>query len=58
MVRGTIRWKQDLEQVCYGLAAATIDEKVRIAETLMRDTSLTLFQASIHQQAKNAFNAA
>ena len=56
--RVIIRWKRDLERVCLGLGAANIHEKVRIAETLMRDTSLTLFQTSLHDQAKPGFDAA
>jgi hypothetical protein len=57
-VRVMLRWKREVERVCYGLAAATIDDKVRIAETLMRDTPLTLFQASIMKQAETAKAAA
>jgi hypothetical protein len=54
-VRTMIRWMQDLNRVCQGLNATTIQEKCRIAETLLRDTPLTLFKASIGVQAELAF---
>ena len=57
-VRVMLRWKREVERVCYGLAAATIDDKVCIAETLMRDTPLMLFQTSILSQAETAQAAA
>jgi hypothetical protein len=56
--RVLIRWKRDLERVCYGLAANTIQDKVRIAETLMRDTPLTLFQGKMFQLAQATYETA
>jgi hypothetical protein len=56
--RVIIRWKRDLERVCHGLNATTINAKIRIAETLMRDTPLTLFQSKILTQSTDAYNIA
>ena len=56
--RVLIRWKRDVQRVCTGLAANTVQDRIRIAETLMRDAPLTLFQGRMQELAQEAFNAA
>ena len=56
--RVLIRWKRDVQQVCAGLAANTVQDRIRIAETLMRNAPLTLFQGGMQELAQEAFNEA
>ena len=56
--RVLIRWKQDVQRVCAGLAANTVQDRIPIAETLMRDTPLMLFQGRMQELAQEAFDEA
>ncbi len=56
--RVIIRWKKDVYKVVRGLGVTTTGNMIRIAETMMRDTPLTLFQSKITVLAEAAYDRA
>ena len=56
--RVILRWKKDVIKVLHGLNVTTIENKYTMAETMMRDTPLMLFQGECNKLAREAYDAA